>query len=924
MPGPYPTTIFFDLGDTLVTTVGGVRQRYADTLDCLQILKARGYRLGLLSNQAAGTTVAAVQTQLDQLHLGRYIEPGLITLSTEIPGNVGKPAQPVFDLARQKAKHDAASERAIFISESASDVLAARGYGWRAILKRNGGACVPGDGECATGLAGLLHLLPSLADASGGNFDLAPPPRLVDGLWAVPVDIARIEAALTFDAATQQASGDATIEFRLGFNAGCPIFDLRQTPTGAWLDGAPVPLADVAAHDFGGGPDASLRVLARVLEAGSTHSLRLTYTVGMPQASTAGSYAPQITWSAGPRLVFNFGFTDLGAGRYLEAFVPANLIYDQFELLLDLQVLNTPVAHTPISNGTVSTLGSNHWSIAFPARGTAFSPLLELRPSDSLQSATVNTVLPVSGSAVAVTAWKLASSAVNVAAQASTIAGFLADNESSSGRYVHGGRFTAFIHQGGMEYDGGTTSGTGPLRHEAYHSWWARGLKPASQPDAWFDEAWTVYNDNGAGGVQPLDFTAPAQALRPRNPWVRVTHLDAYGAGERLWKGIAALTGAAALRDQMRAFYLARHARPVRSEDIECHLLARTGQPDCVDAFHRFVYGLADPAPLPDLWLRDDAADPGANDWPGRFWDSPDLWVRNRDDDGLEHQNLEYGQDNWIHARVRNRSATATARHLVVSFNIKQYAGSQFTYPSDFLPAVTAAAAFDLGPGESRILKARLPRSAIPPTGSHPCLLASVFTRFDRPQAGRHVWEQNNLAQKNLTVVDLAPNAWIVLPLLAINLRPRLSRTVQLELVRPKGLETLAAGLLLEKRALPTAVRGSARMLPVAPPHQDASRLDCACSHQDNGTALAATMLTSRAPERLAEQFPGALELAFAHGERTGFPVLLRPSEALRVGLRVQVPGNAKRGSRFTVDLLQRENGRIVGGVAMEVRVIQG
>jgi hypothetical protein len=37
-----------------------------------------------------------------------------------------------------------------------------------------------------------------------------------------------------------------------------------------------------------------------------------------------------MAWSAGPRLAFNFGFTDLGAGRYLESWVPANLIFDQF------------------------------------------------------------------------------------------------------------------------------------------------------------------------------------------------------------------------------------------------------------------------------------------------------------------------------------------------------------------------------------------------------------------------------------------------------------------------------------------------------------------------------------------------------------------------------------------------------------------
>ena len=57
MPGTIaPATVFFDLGDTLIFTgPGGVRLRYADTLDCLQTLQARGYRLGLVSNGPVGS-----------------------------------------------------------------------------------------------------------------------------------------------------------------------------------------------------------------------------------------------------------------------------------------------------------------------------------------------------------------------------------------------------------------------------------------------------------------------------------------------------------------------------------------------------------------------------------------------------------------------------------------------------------------------------------------------------------------------------------------------------------------------------------------------------------------------------------------------------------------------------------------------------
>jgi hypothetical protein len=185
------------------------------------------------------------------------------------------------------------------------------------------------------------------------NFDLAPPPRTVDGLLATPIDLQHVEAGLVFDAAGSSGTGQATVEFVTGDRAGNPIFDLRQQVTAAALDGSPVPVSTLGHHDFGGGPHAELRVLESVLAAGSRHTLRVEYRLGPPAASPVGSYPPAIIWGAGPRLTFNFGFTDLGAGRYLEAFIPANLIFDQFSLTLDLQLLGTAVPHTPITNGLV-------------------------------------------------------------------------------------------------------------------------------------------------------------------------------------------------------------------------------------------------------------------------------------------------------------------------------------------------------------------------------------------------------------------------------------------------------------------------------------------------------------------------------------------------------------------------------------------
>ncbi len=630
------------------------------------------------------------------------------------------------------------------------------------------------------------------------NFHLAPPPKTVDGLFALPIDIQKINGDLLFDGATQNCQGDAIIDFIMGPQDGYPIFDLRQTITECWLDGVSLSPTLMAHHDFGGGPQAELRVLQSWLTAGTSHSLRLRYSLGIPQASTAGSYQPHLEWGPGPRLFFNFGFTDLGPGRYLEAWLPANLIFDQFEVMLELQVLNTAVEHSVISNGSITVLDANHWQVKWPAVSSAFSTLLEIRTMDTVTHLTGTATLPVSNTTVTIEAWKPVGSTVDLANQINNARSYLIHNENNVGSYVHGNRFVAFLNVGGMEYDGGTTTAMGSLRHETFHSWWGRGIKPASQGDGWIDEGWTTYNMAGASGSSPFDFIAdPPVELSTRHPWSRITPGTAYTAGERFFEGVASWVGVAKLNSMMDEFYVRYLGRPVTTAQLESHLLTRGGNASMVDAFHRFVYGFADPLSPPDLWLKDDTAHGDADYWGGTFWNSPDLWVRNHDDGGAEHQNPEHGQDNWFYARARNRSANATAKHFALNFNVKFFAGMEFVYPDDFLPATAAVVDFELGPNESRIVKARWPKNAIPPpVGTYPCLLAAVIARDDHPAGGKHVWEHNNLAQKNLTIVELLPDEWVVIPFVIGNRVRNFFPWFELAVLRPPGLEQVQSDII--------------------------------------------------------------------------------------------------------------------------------
>lgn len=154
-----PATIFFDLGDTLITRINGQWQPWNDALDTLKALKESGYRLGLISDWPDGTTVDEVHAFLKELGLDTDIEQDLITISSEIPGNVMKPNKQIFDLALKKGGYLSAGDESIFVTEDSSHIAAARTYGWRAILKRNTGTCRPDDGECVSHLSELPNIL---------------------------------------------------------------------------------------------------------------------------------------------------------------------------------------------------------------------------------------------------------------------------------------------------------------------------------------------------------------------------------------------------------------------------------------------------------------------------------------------------------------------------------------------------------------------------------------------------------------------------------------------------------------------------------------------------------------------------------------------------------------------------------------------
>jgi hypothetical protein len=200
-------------------------------------------------------------------------------------------------------------------------------------------------------------------------------------------------------------------------------------------------------------------------------------------------------------------------------------------------------------------------------------------------------------------------------------------------------------------------------------------------------------------------------------------------------------------------------------------------------------------------------------------------------------------------------------------------------------------------------VSAKWPAALVPPAGTHGCLLASVHARLLHPVGGRHVWEDNSLAQKNLTIVSLARGRWTILPVVIGNFK--LKRTmVDLELRRPRGLAAMRVSILFPK--------------PRSVDLEESERLDCGAEVPGTDKAYGKRRSAAALAERL---FEGALEETIGPGRSARHRLLSKTGFPLVIGLRLEVPRTAKPGN-YVLDLVQLDaKGKVAGGIAVMLRV---
>ncbi|MGQ9608776.1 MAG: S8 family serine peptidase [bacterium] len=191
-----------------------------------------------------------------------------------------------------------------------------------------------------------------------------------------------------------------------------------------------------------------------------------------------------------------------------------------------------------------------------------------------------------------------------------------------------------------------------------------------------------------------------------------------------------------------------------------------------------------------DIVVRENLADVGVVPSVGVFYNSPDIWIRNADPtiDGAAalpagynnnppHQNPMFGQDNWVYIRFKNVGTDSSSDFYIRAY-ITHFPGHEFIYPDDFAPTLPpssyppspmAAGTYligeahysNLAAGDSDIVNIRWDQALVPPetvtigavtTTWHPCLLVEISPHDGPTPTGTHVWDNNNLAQKNISI----------------------------------------------------------------------------------------------------------------------------------------------------------------------------
>ncbi|HIA38688.1 MAG TPA: hypothetical protein EYN86_04185, partial [Planctomycetes bacterium] len=227
-------------------------------------------------------------------------------------------------------------------------------------------------------LAILIALVGATSVSAQSNNDYAPPVIEVDGLRGIPIDIISVDTQMVFDFETQSVNVISDMNFKMIGEKGFPLFDLRQQITSAALNGIDIDVAQLAAHDFGK-QTGTMRIIESECQMKVVNVLHLEYTLAKPSSPAA----IDIKWDKAG-MTFDTWYSDLNPGRYAEQWFPANLLYDQHPLNVDIKLVGAKTQHLMVTNGATTEVRKHEWQLRFPDSSTAFSHMIVIVPASEI------------------------------------------------------------------------------------------------------------------------------------------------------------------------------------------------------------------------------------------------------------------------------------------------------------------------------------------------------------------------------------------------------------------------------------------------------------------------------------------------------------------------------------------------------------
>lgn len=429
------------------------------------------------------------------------------------------------------------------------------------------------------------------------NTELAPPTFDYKNNNVVFVDIAKVNSELSINVDSQRILGKATVFFAAP-TAGVPVIDLAPSPSAVNINGSTLSLESY--ERIADPTDVTkLRVLDFKVEENSCNKLTVEYEIdkeslseGMINFGSNGAELLTDMFDGHGRSFFTFFVPE-----YWEQFAPSNLEFDRYKQELTLRLISssaTLAEHEVFSNGSVSKSQDEipTWLISYPEYFSTSSFFLHLYQKDNYKTITRE------HNGIPITLYAKKESTVDFENAYSITTEAFDEMERDYGAYVHG-KFLAYLINNntpkgasGIEYPGATVTKLTSLRHEIFHSWFARGVFPADGSSGWIDEALAVWFTRNYTGSFPIDHNTAPTKLVQDSPYNRGGNLIVFSFGSSVMSALEkTLTQTGNnFRGILSELYLDFVKKPISTDIFQKYLEQKSGQ-DLGFFFDKFIYG---------------------------------------------------------------------------------------------------------------------------------------------------------------------------------------------------------------------------------------------------------------------------------------------------------------------------------------------